>query len=161
MTSLLRSTECKIQNLLNWYYSIILTRGIENRHGCCHAGFCIVLCVFPCGFRVAEQKRDTPYGGQTNQGIDDPADGAVGAAADEGDQVETKDADGTPVQTANDGQDQSNFVDKHACFLLTLVLRIVCTLKGETCVGKFYRPKYSRRHCSVSAPGSMGLDSTI
>ena len=64
--------------------------------------------------RFPEQQGDTPDGGQTHQGIDDPADGAVGSAKGKGHKVKAKYTDAAPVEAADDGQDKGDFIHNHA-----------------------------------------------
>ena len=120
--------------------------------------------VFFGGGGVAEQQGDAPNSGQTDQCINHAADGAVGATESKGHQVETEDADGAPVQAANDGQNQGNLIKYHARFLLILVTGIVYVgvIKIIQKVRVNYgRSKYFRRQMSVSGPGVMVCDSMI
>ena len=55
---------------------------------------------------LAEQQRDAPQTCQADDGVDDPADNAAGAAEQPGNKVKLKNANKTPVQRADDGQDQ-------------------------------------------------------
>lgn len=60
----------------------------------------------------AQQKRDAPQAGQTNDGIDDPAQQSVLTAKQPGYQIELKNTYQTPVCAADDRQDQCQSV-KH------------------------------------------------
>ncbi len=72
------------------------------------------LCVISGGYGIAEEQGNAPDSAQTDQSVNDPADGAVGTAEGKGHQIEAEHTDGAPVQAAYDGQDQCNFIDKHA-----------------------------------------------
>ena len=70
---------------------------------------------------AAEEQGNAPDRGQAHQGIDHAADGAAGAAEQEGDQVKAEDADAAPIQAADNGQNQSNLIHDHGKNLLILV----------------------------------------
>ena len=89
-----------------------LLRQTEGREPCSrpfprsgHAGASLVA--------VPEEQRDAPDAGQPHQGIDDPAENGHLPAAEEGYDVEAENADAAPVQRADDGQRQGNFVPYH------------------------------------------------
>lgn len=53
-----------------------------------------------------EQQGDAPCAGQTHQSIDDPAQERILPAEDPSNQIKLKQADESPVQTADDGKKQ-------------------------------------------------------
>ena len=60
--------------------------------------------------RRAEQQGQAPQGGQSHHHIDGPGDPGAGSAADEGHKVEIEQADGAPVEAADNGQRQCELV---------------------------------------------------
>ena len=66
-----------------------------------------IVCSFP------EDQGNAPQGGQAHQGVDHPA-GHAGLPAEEGGHdVEAEQADAAPVEPADDGQDQGQFIKEH------------------------------------------------
>ena len=63
--------------------------------------------------QVPEDQGDAPQGGQAHQDVDHPA-GHTGLPAEEGGHdVVAEQADAAPVEPADDGQDQGDFIDDH------------------------------------------------
>lgn len=58
----------------------------------------------------AEQKGNAPDACQSNEGINNPADNGVLAAKDPGDDIKTENTDRTPVDCADNRQQQREFV---------------------------------------------------
>ena len=65
------------------------------------------------GSRVAEEQRNAPHRRKSHKDIDYPADHARLTAADEADEVELKNTDAAPVETADHKQRQRDFVNDH------------------------------------------------
>ena len=65
------------------------------------------------GSGVPEEQGNAPDGGHTHQSIDDPAQGAGGAAEEKGHQIKAENTDAAPVESADDGKRQSDLVQKH------------------------------------------------
>ena len=82
-----------------------------------------------CGVILSEEQRDTPCCRQSDQGVDDAADGAGLSAAQQRDQIELENADQSPVQTADNHQYQCDFVDKHRKTPLSVCIQY--NRKGE------------------------------
>ena len=61
----------------------------------------------------AEQQRDAPDTGQSDHGLDDPRRYGGSAAADPGNQIELEQTYATPVQRADDGNDQRDAIQYH------------------------------------------------
>lgn len=72
----------------------------------------LVSCFRPNRIFVPEEQGNAPQCGQADQCVNDTADYAGRATADKGNQVKLEKTDQTPVDPADDGQDQSNFI-KH------------------------------------------------
>ena len=66
----------------------------------------------------AEQQGKAPQGGQTYHHIDDTGEPGAGSAADKGYQIEIKQPDQPPVQSADDGQGQRDLVKEPNAYLL-------------------------------------------
>lgn len=64
-------------------------------------GACLIVAVAGFG-RISEQKRDTPQRRQSDDNIDDTADDPWLSAEEERDQIELKQANAAPVDTAYD-----------------------------------------------------------
>ena len=60
---------------------------------------------------LSEQEGSTPQTSQTNDGIDDAAEERVLTAKEPCNKIKLKDTDQTPVDTADDRQDQSKHID--------------------------------------------------
>ena len=74
--------------------------------------FCyIMLFVCVCESIFPEQQRDAPQCGDTHQGIDNAADKGSLPAEYPGHQIELENTDGTPVDSADNHQDQGNNVE--------------------------------------------------
>ena len=76
-----------------------------------HAIFSSVCRLRPHRILVPEEQGDAPQSSQTHQCVDDPADHTGGAAAEKGHQVELEEPDQPPVDPADDGQDQRDFIN--------------------------------------------------
>jgi hypothetical protein len=68
------------------------------------------LCLQPCRGAVAEQKRNTPDGRKCHQNVDQSAENGRCAAEHPCDQIQLKNADKTPVDTADNQQYQSKLI---------------------------------------------------
>ena len=65
-------------------------------------------------FAGAEYQRDTPNACQRNDGIDDTAEQRGLSTADPSHDVELEQTDATPVQSAQDGENQRNAIHNHS-----------------------------------------------
>ena len=61
----------------------------------------------------AEEEGDAPDTGQSDHGIDDARRHGGGSAADPGDQIELEQTDATPVQRADDGNNERDAIQNH------------------------------------------------
>ena len=73
----------------------------------------------------AEQDRDAPKSGQPHKGINDAAENSGLSAEDPRNQVELCNAHKSPVNSANDGEDQGNRIHTIPPYLY--LMGIVCT----------------------------------
>ena len=60
---------------------------------------------------AAEQERDAPERCKADKAVNNAAHDACLPAEQERDQIETEQADAAPVQTADDGERQCNFIN--------------------------------------------------
>lgn len=79
----------------------------------------------------AEDQRDTPNACQRNDGVDDTAEQRGLPAADPSHNVKLEQTDATPVQSAEDGQNQRNAIHNHSKTLTPF--QAVSILKKHFC----------------------------
>ena len=71
---------------------------------------------------LAENQRDAPDTGNGDEYIDDARKHTRLPAADGGNQIIAENADKTPVECANHGEDQRDFINNHHSAFLSLAL---------------------------------------
>ena len=77
------------------------------------AGFFLTLHILQRVIAGAEEERDAPCTRQSDHGIDDTGGHGRGPAAHPRNQIELEQTDATPVERADDGNDQRNAIHDH------------------------------------------------
>ena len=81
-------------------------------------------------FSCSENQRDTPDAGKSHDGVNDAAEERVLSATNPCHDVKGKQTDATPVESADNGDDQRNAIHDHGFFHPFLELWLVCCNLG-------------------------------